>query len=199
MQIKCERCGKIFSSNSIKRRFCDECVKTKIKDNKVKYLNKRYANDNEFAEKIKDKKRDKFIFDNYYGLILGTTDFGGHRHNNFKKEAEIIRKEKYRVLNGKTYTDKKYLDLCDENIEKTNKSTIKKKKKGITLPKELNNFNDVEIVNKKIIKDLNIKTNKIYGTLKININDYFDKYIMFCKVNGRITENIIYTKKDLYV
>ena len=42
------------------------------------------------------------------------------------------------------------------------------------------------------------ETNKIYGVLKIS-SDSFDEYILYCKVNGRITENRIYTKKDLYV
>lgn len=197
MLIKCERCGKVFSSNSIKRRYCNECAKIKTKDNRVKYLKKKYNTDDEYREKKIDSYKEKFIHDNYYGLILGTTAIGSHRNKDFKKEIEILRKEKYRVLNGKTYTDKKYLDLFDENIEKTNKSNIKKRKE-VELPKELNNFKEVEKVNQKIINDLHIKTNKIYGTLKVNIGS-FDKYIMFCRVNGRITENIIYTKKDLYV
>ena len=55
-----------------------------------------------------------------------------------------------------------------------------------------------EEVTQKIINDLHIETNKIYGVLKIS-SDYSDEYILYCKVNGRITENRIYTKKDLYV
>lgn len=198
MKIKCERCGKIFNSKTIKRRYCDDCVKIQIKNNNVRYLNKKYANDDEFAEKLKNKKRDKFIFDNYYGLILGTTNFGGHRKHDFKKEAEVVRKEKYRVLNGKTYTDKKYLDLYDENITKTNKSGTKKRKDDITIPPNINNFDYVDKMIPIIMDALHIESKRIYGVLKVEL-DSFDKYILYCRVKGRITENVYYTKKDLYV
>lgn len=197
MKIKCERCGKIFESKTISRRYCDDCVKIQIKDNRVKYLNKKYANDKEFVDKLKNKKRNKFIFDNYYGLILGTTDFGSHRKHDFKKEQKLVRDELNRVLNGKTYTSRKYMDLYDENIYRTHKTGIRKED-YVTLPNNLNNFQQVEEVTQKILKDLHIKTNRIYGVLKISL-DSFDKYILYCKVNGKITENCIYTKKDLYV
>ena len=52
---------------------------------------------------------------------------------------------------------------------------------GIKLPKDLNNFNQVEEVTQKILIDLHIKTNKIYGVLKINLGS-FDKYILYCKI-----------------
>ena len=73
-----------------------------------------------------------------------------------------------------------------------------KKEDYVTLPNNLNNFQQVEEMTQKILKDLHIETNKIYGVLKIS-SDYSDEYILYCKVNGRITENRIYTKKDLYV
>ena len=56
----------------------------------------------------------------------------------------------------------------------------------------------MEEVQNYIINYMHIETNKIYGTLKIQL-PYCDKYILFCKVNGRITENCIYTPKNLYV
>lgn len=199
MKIKCERCGKIFDSKTIKRRYCDDCVKIQIKDNRVKYLKKKYNTDMNYQNKKREQKTKNDIFKNYHGLILGTTNFGSRRKHDFKKEVKLVRKEKYRVLNGKTYTDKKYLDLYDKNIERTHTSSIKiPKEESLELPKDLNNFNQVEEVTQKILIDLHIKTNKIYGVLKINL-DSFDKYILYCKVNGKVTENCIYTKKDLYV
>ncbi len=121
MKIKCERCGKIFESKTISRRYCDDCVKIQIKDNRVKYLNKKYATDDEFADKLKNKKRDKFIFDNYYGLILGTTDFGSHRKHDFEKEQEIVHKELIKVLSGKTDINRKYMDLYGREYRRKNK------------------------------------------------------------------------------
>ena len=197
LKIKCEKCGKIFESETIKRRYCDDCVKIQIKNNNVKYLRKKYNNDTDYKEYKNRKDRERFIFKNYYGLILGTTGFGGHRKHDFKKEQKAVRDELYRVLNGKTYTDRKYMDLYDDNIYRTHKTGIKKED-YVTLPNNLNNFQQVEEVTQKIINDLHIETNKIYGVLKIS-SDYSDEYILYCKVNGRITENRIYTKKDLYV
>lgn len=197
MKIKCEKCGKIFESETIKRRYCDDCVKIQIKNNNVRYLRKKYNNDVDYKEYKNRKDRERFIFKNYYGLILGTTGFGGHRKHDFKKEQKAVRDELYRVLNGKTYTDRKYMDLYDDNIYRTHKTGIKKED-YVTLPNNLNNFQQVEEVTQKILKDLHIETNKIYGVLKIS-SDYLDEYILYCKVNGRITENRIYTKKDLYV
>ena len=51
LKIKCERCGKIFDSKTIKRRYCDDCVKIQIKDNRVKYLKQKYNTDINYQNK----------------------------------------------------------------------------------------------------------------------------------------------------
>ena len=121
MKIKCERCGKIFESKTISRRYCDDCVKIQIKDKRVKYLRKKYNTDDEYKKYKNKKDRDRFIFKNYYGLILGTTGFGSHRNKDFEKEQEIVHKELIKVLSGKTDVDRKYMDLYGREYRRKHK------------------------------------------------------------------------------
>lgn len=200
MKIKCERCGKIFKSKTIKKRYCDECIKKKRKESKLKYDIKKYWNDDEFKSKKKRYRKDKKQFLNRYGLLLGTTDFGSHRKKSFNDEFRLVRKEKRKVLSGNTYTSHKYIDLFDNQISEIKDYNVYNPNEvsEIVIPKDLNNFQEVEKVQNYIIKHFHIKTNEIYGTLKIEL-PHFDKYILFCKVNGKVTENCIYTPKNLYV
>lgn len=96
--IKCERCGIIFNHKNINKRFCDECTKIRTKELVRKSVKKKYHNDKAYREKKKEQVRNKFIRDNFYGLILGTTKLGSHRRWSFDKESKIIRREKKRVL-----------------------------------------------------------------------------------------------------
>lgn len=198
MKIKCEKCGKIFESKSIKKRYCNECSKKRRKEHKLNYDINKYWNDEEVRNKKRKYRKRKKIFQNYYGLLLGTTDFGSHRKKDFNEELRLVRKERREVLSGSTYTNHKYVDLY---------GTISENAKGypvfnpnteeIVVPDNLNNFKQVEEVQNYIIKHFHINTNKIYGTLKVEL-DGCDKYILFCRVNGRVTENCIYTPKGLY-
>lgn len=198
MKIKCEKCGKIFESKSIKKRYCDECVRKKKRNTDRNQKLQKYWNDEENREKKKEYRKKQKIFQNYYGLLLGTTDFGSHRKEDFKEEFRLVRKERRKVLTGNTYTNHKYLDLYDSDLPESRSGGVyNPDTPEIIIPDNLNNFKQVEEVQNYIIEHLHINTNKIYGTLKVEL-PHCDKYILFCKVNGRVTENCIYTPKGLY-
>lgn len=193
--IKCLKCGKVFKHNNPKKIYCNKCAKIISRENVRKSFNKKYHNDEEFKKRKKEKERDKFIHDNFYGLILGTTKIGSHRRWSYKKEQQIIKREKKRVLNGKTYTNPKFQDLADKKHEKIHKNGIKKKEfKSVPIPNDINNFNYVDIVCKYMIDKFKLKVEdydkEIYGCKKVELKTY-NVYIMFRKYKGRVVADTI--------
>lgn len=199
--IKCERCGVIFNHKNINKRFCDKCTKIRTKELVRKSVKKKYHNDKTYREKKKEQVRNKFIRDNFYGLILGTTKLGSHRRWNFDKESKIIRREKKRVLTGKTYTNPKFQDLVDEKHEKIHKSGIKKKVfSSSKIPNDINNFDYVDEMCHRIIEYFHIEIKdydkEILGCKKVSLKN-FNRYIMFRKLQNRNVEYVMELPKRL--
>lgn len=199
--IKCQKCGIIFNHDNIKKRYCNECAEILNKESVRKSVKKKYNNDKTYREKKKEQARKKFIHDNFYGLILGTTKIGSHRRWNYKKESKIIKREKNRVLSGQTYTNPKFQDLADEKHEKIHKSGIKKKEfPPIIIPNDINNFDYVDKICHYIIEhfhlDIEDYDDEIIGCKKVEL-EYYNRYIMFRKYKKRNVECIIeILKKD---
>lgn len=198
--IKCKKCGIIFNYNNINKKYCNRCAQKIKKENNKKASNKKYNNDNNYRKRKKEKTREKFIYDNYYGLILGTSSISKHRKNNFNKEAEIVRREKNRQLKGKTYTHPKYQDLQDKknfpvSKNKVRKGGTKKKKfKSVKVPEDINNFDYVDEICNYIIDKFKIKiknyNKQILGCKKVKTGS-FNTYIMYRKFQNRVVADRI--------
>lgn len=193
--IKCQRCGIIFNHNNIKKRYCHKCTIILNKESVRKSVNKKYNNDKKYREKKKEQARNKFIHDNFYGLILGTTKIGSHRRKNFSKESNIVKREKNRVLNGRTYTNPKFQDLVDEKHEKIHKTGIKKKEyPSAIIPKDINNFEYVNEMCHHIINHFCLEIEdydkEIIGCKKVELK-YYNRYIMFRRLHNRNVECIV--------
>lgn len=196
MKRRCPICGNVFYAKSLKKIYCDNCLKNlRLKQNKINQKN-RYM-DNDIKNKKKQKAKEKFEFDNFNGLILGTTNFSGKRKRNFKTEQKIVKKQKNIVLKGRTYKNPKYLDLSDEKRRPKKKKSCKRKTfKSATIPKNINNVVNKKYYIDKIIEHFNLKVDDkdIIGVYKVELKS-FNKYILFTKYKGRNIENIMYIKK----
>ena len=198
--IKCKKCGIIFNYNNINKKYCNKCAQKMKKENNKKAFNKKYNNDNNYRKRKRERTRKKFIYENYYGLILGTSSISKHRKWDFNKEAQIVRKEKNRQLKGKTYTHPKFQDLHDKknlpvSKNKIRKGGIKKKKfKSAKIPEDINNFDYVDEICKYIIDKFEINdqdyNKEIVGCKKVE-TDVFNIYIMYRKFRNRIVTDRI--------
>lgn len=198
MKRRCPICGNIFYAKSIKKIYCDDCLIKRKNIVKSKHQKYKYNNDIKYRENQKEKSKEKFEYQNFNGLILGTTNFSGKRKRNFKTEQKIVRKQKNVVLKGKTYKNPKYLDLADDKRKSKKKRSCKKREfKSCEIPKNINNIKNKMYYINKIIKHFNLKVqdDDIIGVYKIELKS-FNKYILFTKYHGRNVENIIYIKKD---